>query len=259
MRRYEQQALVDFDQLVITTSSDRDKLSTLIGPEQKNIEVVSNGVDTDYFTPWNGPRTSDSLVFCAKLDYFPNAQAILHFCENILPLIWKQRPQVHLAIVGNNPPQAVRELTTDERITVTGYVPDIRPYLGSASVVIAPLVVAAGMQNKVLEALSMGMPTVTTPRCSHALGTQDGVHLLVAEDPQAYTQAIVKLLGDLQLAQRLGKVGRQFVVEHYSWASAANILDRLYNAIVTRPRQQDRAADLALLVQEVGVYPKVSL
>ncbi len=98
MRRYEQRTLVDFDQLIITTSSDRDKLATLTGQAQ-NIEVVNNGVDSDYFTPWNGPRAADSLVFCAKLDYFPNAQAILHFCEQTLPLIWKQRPQVRLTIV----------------------------------------------------------------------------------------------------------------------------------------------------------------
>jgi sugar transferase (PEP-CTERM/EpsH1 system associated) len=240
MRRYERHGLVDFDQLIITTASDRDKLGTQTGQTQ-HIEVVSNGVDSDYFTPYKGPGAADSLVFCAKLDYFPNAQAILHFCEHILPLLWKQRPQVRLTIVGSNPPQSVRELAADERITVTGYVPDTRPYLGAASVAIAPLMVAAGMQNKVLEALAMAKPTVTTPRCSRALGVQNGVHLLVAEEPQAYANAVVKLLEDLEFAERLGRAGRQFVAEHYSWASAAHILDRLYKTMVTTSRQQDLA------------------
>ena len=247
MRRYEQRALADFDQLIITTPSDRDKLATLTGQAQ-HIEVVSNGVDMDYFTPWNGSRVADSLVFCAKLDYFPNVQAILHFCEQTLPLIWKQRPQVRLTIVGNNPPQSVRALAINERITVTGYVADIRSYLGAASVIIAPLLVAAGMQNKILEALAMGMPIVTTPRCSRTLGTQGGVHLLEAEAPQAFAKAIMKLLDDSQLAQQLGGAGRQFVAEHYSWASAANMLNRLYNRIINTPRGQNLEANLALSI-----------
>src|SRR5438105_3533886 len=91
MRRYEQRALLEFDQLVITSPSDRDKLAKLPG-QGPPIEVVSNGVDLDYFTPWSGPQVADSLVFCAKLDYFPNAQAILHFCEQTLPLVWRDRP-----------------------------------------------------------------------------------------------------------------------------------------------------------------------
>jgi len=240
MRRYEQRALVDFDQLVITTSSDRDKLATLTG-QAHHIEVVSNGVDIDYFTPWNGPRAADSLVFCGKLDYFPNAQAILHFCELTLPLIWKHRPQVRLTIVGNNPPQSVRALTVDKRISVTGYVADTRPYLGAASVVIAPLLVAAGMQNKVLEALAMGMPTVTTPSCSRILGAKGGIHLLEAEEPRAFAKAIVKLLDDPQLAQQLGIAGRQFVAEHYNWTRVANTLNRLYHSMVNAPERQDMA------------------
>ncbi|GAC1342333.1 MAG: glycosyltransferase [Ktedonobacteraceae bacterium] len=245
MRRYERLELTDFDQLTISSASDRDLLGRLIGQAQ-NIQVVSNCVDTDYFTPWAGLRAIDSLVYSAKLDYFPNTQAILHFCENTLPLVWKKRPQVRLIIVGSNPPQSVRALATDKRITVTGYVPDIRPYLGTASVALAPLLVAAGTQFKILEALAMGTPIVTTPRCSLALGTSDGVHLLVAEEPQAYVDAIVKLLDDPQLAQRLGATGRQFVAEHYSWTNAANTLNRLYHSTIVKLRQQDLAGNLAV-------------
>ena len=187
---------------------------------------------------------ADSLVFCAKLDYFPNVQAILHFCEHTLPLIWQQRSQVRLTIVGNNPPRAVRALAADERITVTGYVPDVRPYLGKASVALAPLLVAAGTQFKVLEALSMGTPTVTTPRCARALGAQDGVHLLVAEQPPAYAEAIMRLLNDPPFASQLGRAGRQFVIEHYSWANAAATLETLYDAIALKPKQPVMATNL---------------
>lgn len=246
MRRYERHALVDFDQLIISAQVDRDQLGRLTGQPQ-SIQVVSNGVDTDYFTPWPGPRAAKALVFCAKLDYSPNAQAILHFCKHILPLVWRQHADVRLAIVGSNPPQAVRALGTDERITVTGYVPDTRPYLGTASVALAPLLVAAGTQFKILEALAMSTPVVTTPGCCRALGAEDGVHLLVAEEPQAYADAIVKLLDDPELGRRLGRAGRLFVTERFSWTSSARTLNKLYHAMLARREQRVPVANLALL------------
>jgi len=131
-------------------------------------------------------------------------------------------------------------------------VPDIRPYLGTASVVIAPLLVAAGMQNKVLESLAMGMPTVATPRCSRTLGAQDVVHILEADEPQAFAKAIVELLDNPQLAQQMGEAGRQFVAEHYTWESAANTLNKLYSRIVNAPGRQDLAAKLALITWEAS-------
>ena len=243
MRRYEGKVLADFDRLIISSAFDREKLGNITGQPQA-IEVVSNGVDTDYFAFEPGPRTTDSLVFCAKLDYFPNTQAIIHFCEHVLPLVWKQRPQVRLTIVGNNPPEGVLRLSVDGRITVTGYVPDIRPYLGTASVALAPLLVAAGTQFKVLEALSMGTPTVTTPRCSQALGTKDGVHLLTAEKPPAFARAIVRLLNDPLFAGRLGRSGRQFV-ERYNWKEASRVLEQLYYDIMPAPGQDEPAVNVA--------------
>ncbi|MGI9059859.1 MAG: glycosyltransferase family 4 protein [Ktedonobacteraceae bacterium] len=244
MRRYERRELPAFNQVVIASASDRDRLGKLTG-QPHNIQVVSNCVDTDYFTPRAEPRAVDSLVYSAKLDYFPNTQAILHFCKKTLPLVWKQHPQVRLTIVGSNPSSQIRALATDTRITVTGYVPDIRPYLGTASVALAPLLVAAGTQFKILEALAMCTPIVTTPRCSSALGTQNGVHLLVAEESQACADGIVKLLDNPQLAQQLGNAGRRFVTENYSWPIATTVLNRLYNAAVAQPEQQEVAADLA--------------
>ena len=244
MRRYEQTALTDFDKLIISSANDRDRLGELIG-SPRTIEVVSNGVDTDFFTDQSEARVVDSLVFCAKLDYFPNAQAILHFCENILPLIWQKCPQARLTIVGNNPPKAVRALAVDGRITVTGYVPDIRTYLGAASVALAPLLVAAGSQLKVLEALSMGAPMVTTPRCARALGAEDGVHLLVADEPQAFAEAVVRLLNDAEYAGQLGRAGRQFVIERYCWTGAVESLRRLYDEIALAQVRQEALALVA--------------
>jgi sugar transferase (PEP-CTERM/EpsH1 system associated) len=242
MRRYERQSLAAFDQVVITSGHDRDCLIKL-GEQPAHIKVVANGVDIEYFTPSDCPREKDSLVFCAKLDYFPNAQAIVHFCREILPLIWERRPQVRLTIVGNNPPQAVRDLSADERITVTGYVPDIRPYLDKASVALAPLRVAAGMQNKVLEALAMGLPVVATPGSCRSLQVRHETHLLIAEGVESYANAVLCLLEDSQFAQDLGNAGRYYVEQYHSWAASANTLSNLYRLIADLRNQQKQSLD----------------
>ena len=223
MRYYERSCLPALDQVVITSPYDRDCLLKL-GKACEHIQVVPNGVDTAYFTPLPVPRESDSLVFCAKMDYYPNAQAMLHFCREVLPLIWKRRPEVRLTIVGNNPPQAIRELKADPRISVTGFVPDIRPYLSRASVALAPLLVTAGIQNKVLEALAMGTPVVATPGSCRSLLVQHERHLLIAEGAQTYARAILRMLENPAFAQQLARAGRDYVEQHYSWEAAASAL-----------------------------------
>ncbi len=243
MRRYEPRVLSALNRVVITSAYDRDYLIAL-GEQPDHIQVVKNGVDTEYFTPPTSPRAKDSLVFCAKLDYYPNSQAVLDFCQNVLPLIWKQCPQVRLTIVGNGPPASVRALSIDNRISVIGYVPDTRPYLGGASVALAPLKVAVGIQNKVLEALAMGTPLVATPASCRALQVSDGKHLLMAEEKQAFADAVLKLLEDPFLAQNLGIAGRQYMKEHHGWMDAANTLSDLYHELVSGQGQRERIRDV---------------
>jgi polysaccharide biosynthesis protein PslH len=178
------------------------------------------------------------------LDYYPNSQAIVDFCQNVLPLIWKRRPQVRLTIVGNGPPASVRALSLDNRISVVGYVPDTRPYLGRASVALAPLKVAVGIQNKVLEALAMATPLVATPASCRALQVTDGKHLLIEEENQAYAEAVLKMLEEPLFAQNLGMAGRQYMKEHHSWITAANTLSNLYQGLVSGQRQRERVLDV---------------
>ncbi len=227
MQQYEPHVLSQFDQVIITSEYDRRYLLRA-GLSEDRVHVVPNGVDTEYFTPPIGSREADSLVFCAKMDYYPNAQAMLYFCQEILPRIWAHRPQVRLTIVGNNPPPAIQALSVDKRIHVTGYVPDIRPYLSKASLALAPLQVAAGMQNKVLEALAAATPLVATPAACRALQLEDGRHLLIADGVQPYADAVLRLLADPQTAQRLGEHGRHYVEERHSWLQSVKDLSYLY-------------------------------
>lgn len=230
MEYFEPHLLSTFEHVVITSPYDKELLQAF-SERLKHIHVIPNGVDTAYFTPRSQARIADSLVFCAKLDYYPNNQAILLFCQQILPLVWQRRPQVRLTIVGNNPPPAVRALSVDKRIVVTGYVPDIRPYLASAAVALSPLVVAAGMQNKVLEAMAMGTPMVATPVSCRSLQTVHEKHLLIADGPQAFAYAIIHLLENSHLAEKLGTTGQEYVLEKHSWWRAARILSTLYQSI----------------------------
>ena len=153
---------------------------------------------------------------------------------------------MRLTIVGNNPPQAVRNLGLDRRITVTGYVPDIRPYLSKATIALAPLQIAAGMQNKVLEALAMGLPVVATPGSCRSLQVKNGIELLIAEGGQAYADAVLKVLDNQQLARDLGSAGRRYVELNHSWEATAKILSNLYQALVEKRDQQGLVLDPAL-------------
>jgi sugar transferase (PEP-CTERM/EpsH1 system associated) len=247
MRRYERLALRAFDRVVITAQHDADRLRAL-GEDVQHIEVVPNGVDTSYFTAPVSPAQTDSLVFCAKLDYYPNAQAIVAFCRETLPLIWEQSPRVRLTIVGNNPPREVVALGLDGRITVTGSVPDVRPYLGRAAVALAPLQIAAGMQNKVLEAMAMGLPVVATAASCRSLGVKHGRELLVAEGGRANADAVLGLLANRQLAHELGRAGRRYVELNHSWEATAQRLSELYQALLEQrdQRAQARHSVLAL-------------
>jgi sugar transferase (PEP-CTERM/EpsH1 system associated) len=245
MCRYETRFLYAFDHVMITSARDRELLISL-GEEPEHIHVVPNGVDTDYFVPTSTPREADSLVFCAKMDYYPNAQAILMFCRDVLPHIWESRPQVRLTIVGNNPPAPVQALSTDKRITVTGYVADIRSYLRRTSVALAPLLMATGMQNKVLEALAMGTPMVATPASCRSLQVYDGIHLLIAEGPSAFAWAVLRLLEDQPLAEQLSTMGRIYVEESHSWKHSADIVCDLYRAATKTVAQDEQTPGIAL-------------
>lgn len=246
MYSYEAQSLRLFDHVMITSAHDRELLISL-GEEPGHIHVVPNGVDTDYFFPSLVLRDADSLVFCAKLDYYPNAQAILMFCRDVLPLIWERRPQVRLTIVGNNPPASVRALSEDARIIVTGYVVDIRPYLERASVALAPLLVAAGMQNKVLEALAIGTPLVATPVSCRSLQVRDGLHLLIAEEPPAFARAVLQLLENQPLAEQLSTMGRRYVEAHHSWRHTADMVCNLYHTTAKKVLQYNQVSGATLV------------
>ncbi len=201
-----------------------------LAPESAaRVEVLGNGVDTSYFEALPerpSPYASGQwpIVFVGTMDYHPNVDAVCWFADKILPLLRQRWPGAHFHIVGRNPSPAVRALA-GQGITVTGAVPDVRPWLQHAAAVVAPLRVVRGIINKALEAMAMGRPVVMTSACAQALQTQHGQQVLVADDEAGFVAQLELLLEEKGAADELGRAARQFVQAAYSWAERMARLD----------------------------------
>lgn len=235
-RRYEGQLLRDYDRILVTSPEDRKALEDLMDPDtqhraHKDVVVLPNGVDLSYFAPLDLARQDETLVFTGKMSYHANVASVLYLHGEIMPLIWNERPNVQLWIVGKDPSAPVRALAQDNRVTVTGYVPDLRPYLARATLAISPIRYGVGIQNKVLEAMALRTPVVTTPGACVALKAEPGQHLLAGDSPGGIAQHVLRLLDDRELRERLGASGRAYVEEHHNWLSIAADLESVYESV----------------------------
>ena len=218
--RYERWVAETFEETWLISDADRQVLAHSC-PEA-NIRVVPNGVDLEQFHPTGQHCLPDSLIFVGHLRVLHNIDAATFLAQEVLPLVRRRAPNCTLSIVGADPAPQIRQLGQSPGVTVTGFVPDLNEYLNNAAVFVAPLRFAAGIQNKVLEAMAAGRPVVTTSLVNDGLGARAGRHVLVADDAHSTAQQIVKLLTDAQIREELGRAGRRFVEERYSWAHAVN-------------------------------------
>ena len=193
-----------------------------------------NGVDTEYFSPGDGAYDSERLCFIGRMDYYPNQEAMFDFCLETLPLIRARQPGVRLDIVGAEPPAAVRRLGRIPGVTVTGSVPDVRPYARRSAVTVAPLRIARGTQNKILEALAMGVPVVSSRDAAGGIDAIPGEHFLTATSPREYADAVLRLLADRGERRRLSVAGRERMLSHHSWMRSMRELDRIIAACLAR-------------------------
>ncbi|ODP36837.1 TIGR03087 family PEP-CTERM/XrtA system glycosyltransferase [Sphingomonas turrisvirgatae] len=197
------------------------------------VHAVGNGIDTAVFDPHASFKpqkvTGPLIVFTGQMDYRPNSEGVRWFVEAILPQVRSAHPDVRFAIVGRNPDADVRALAREPGVIVTGAVGDVRPWLAAASVVVVPLKLARGVQNKVLEAMAMARPVVAS--AAAATGIDHGGTISVAEDASATVEAIVTLLADAAAAQRLGDAARVRVIERHGWAAQLAALDAVLDEI----------------------------
>jgi sugar transferase (PEP-CTERM/EpsH1 system associated) len=192
------------------------------GLDAETVHAVENGIDTDRFDPAlplgeAGGGEGPLAVFTGQMDYRPNIDAVQWFVAEIFPLVRKVHPAARFAIVGRAPAEEVRALAALPGVTVTGEVPDVRPWLAAADAVVAPLLLARGVQNKLLEAMAMARPVVASTAAATGIDAAPGEHLLIAGDAAAMAAAVVRIFDDPEAAARMGTAARERMIARYGW------------------------------------------
>jgi polysaccharide biosynthesis protein PslH len=235
-RREERRCGESVGLLLATSARDRHLFERELG--LRRVAVVPNGVDLTEFGPSSRDPATDTILFSGLMSYYPNQQAVRWFIRDVFPAVLRRRPGARLVVAGAAPPRWLSALA-GPRVEVTGFVPDIRPYLARAAVVVAPLLIGGGTRVKILEALAMERPVVSTSLGAEGLDLAHGASVLVADTPQAFSDAIVAVLEEPGLARQLGSRGRLHVAEHFDWNWIGNGLHRLLaSRIGLAPRAQ---------------------
>jgi sugar transferase (PEP-CTERM/EpsH1 system associated) len=224
----------------VVVSEVEANLYRQFGPKNL-IHVIPNGVDLEYFAPQSADETV-SCVFVGALDYKPNVEGAAWFCRQVWPELHRRHPHARCQLVGRRPTAAVEELKTIPGVEVIGQVPDVRPYVASAQVVIAPLQIARGIQNKVLEALAMAKAVVASPQAFAGLAARAGEHLLPARTEPEWIAQIERLWNDTTSRNQLGSAGREFVVANHCWTTCLQPFADLLNIAKPSPNGQEAHA-----------------
>jgi len=197
------------------------------------IEVVPNGVDVGYFRSGGSREVPGRLIFVGGMNWYPNRDAVRFLCDEIWPRLRSgTNPPLSMTIVGAHPPPELLELASrDSRVSAPGFVDDVRPYFDEAQIYICPMRDGGGTRLKILDALAMGKPMVSTVRGCEGIEVVDGRHVLLADDPERFAGAIVQLAGDAGLRARLAEAGRSLVERTYSWEVIGDHLGRIYDRL----------------------------
>ncbi len=231
LAEWEARMAQEFDATLLVSRDEAALLQRRVPAARCKIGVFENGVDADYFSPqrdYPNPFARDvkGVVFTGAMDYWPNIDAVTWFAERIFPAIRHAVPAVQFAIVGSRPGETVGRLARQPGVVVTGSVPDVRPWLAHAACVVAPLRIARGVQNKVLEAMAMARPVVASPQAAEGIRAEAGRDLILAQGEAEFAQAVV---GRLQNALPT-EPARNCILAHYDWARNLAAIDPLFEA-----------------------------
>jgi len=216
LERFQKRIWEKFDSCIVCSALDKKIMEEKTG--KLNISVINNGVDTNYFKRNSYPVSKNALVYTGEIGWYPNEDAIMYFVKDIFPLIKKSEPEVKFWIVGNNPSSKIKKLAEkDKSIIVTGFVDDVREFMGKASVYVAPLRIGSGTRLKILEALSMEKPVISTSIGCEGLDVEGDKHLLIKDNPEEFARAVSSLLKNEGLCASLGQNGRRLAQERYDW------------------------------------------
>jgi len=243
LRDCEYEIVTRFANTIVTTGREAallDKLDEFT--RRARLRVITNGVDLDYFQPSaQAPdTTSPRLVFIGAMDYFANAEGARYFAEEVFPLVRSRESRAKFSIVGANPTSEVKKLARHPGVTVTGFVPDVRPYLRDAAVCVVPLRIARGVQNKVLEAMAAGKAVIASPEAVAGLRVVDGEHLMVADGPQRFADATLEVIRDESLRESLEMRARRLAETEHDWKPLLQKMAELVETVGAREHKPGR-------------------
>ncbi|GAC1357329.1 MAG: glycosyltransferase [Ktedonobacteraceae bacterium] len=239
--KYEAHLLNEQVQVSTISEVDRDAMLALLPKicsdstcenAGRFIEVLPNGIDTDYFFPTEEKYRPYNIVFSGKMSYHANIAAVHYLYHQIMPLIWEKQPMATLTIVGSKPPRSVRILAADERVEVTGYVDDIRPYIRRAHIMMSPMVYSVGLQNKVLEAMALGTPSIISHQSARALGAKPNYHMFVAASVDEFAAKAFQLMDDSALRTAMSLHGCAYVESYHNWHVITERLLTMYQRAI---------------------------
>lgn len=234
VKRYETRVLKKFDKILTATLKDQEILKRY-NPDL-DIFVLPTCVDVSYFKPSGSDNDSKNLVFVGSMSAIFNADAILYFSKEIFPLILKKIPETHLYVVGLNPSQDIYNLA-NRNVTVTGSVEDVRPYVYKSCVFVVPLRFGSGIKGKVLEAMALGRPVITTSIGAQGLSVVSDEHLIIEDDPKEFAVKTIVLLNNKLLRQKLIQNGLKLVNERYTWEKIIPQLNSIFYNLVCQIRR----------------------
>lgn len=234
---------------VCTTVADADAQMVRKLAPQTQVRVIPNGVDAEYYRPQDLPEQANTIIFTGAMAFPPNVSAVLHFYQHIFPRIRRELPDVRFIVAGRDPAPAIVALGEDPAVTVTGFVDDMRPWLSRASVMVCPMISGSGIKNKVLEALAMARPVVSTTLGIEALDVTDGRELRIANTVDEFAAAVLALLRDTNARHRMAQAGRALVHRRYTWDACAASYDELYMQLARRSHsvEQQQMLESSLL------------
>ena len=231
LRREELGTYRDADGVYLCSAEDERRLLDVI-PGARTA-VIPNAADVEYYQPrpTDPPPDGRTVVFFGLLSYAPNVDGVIYFVQKIWPRIAEAHPEARLKIIGGKPPRSL-QLLAGPRVELTGFVPDLRPHLAAAAAVVVPLRLGGGTRLKIVEAMAMGKAIVSTTLGAEGIEAIPGRDLLIEDQPEAFADAVNRLLGDPELAARIGQSARGLAVERYSWSGAARALEGFYRGIL---------------------------
>src|SRR6267154_194192 len=224
-----------FSRIIMNSRIDEEFFKTL--DPSANTLTIGNGVDSEFFTPTDGNSDMTKLVFTGVMNYDPNEDAAIYFCDAILPLIQERYPQVQFWVVGKDPTEKVQLLAQRPGVHVTGGVPDVRPFLEAAGIFVCPLRCGAGVKNKILAALAMQKAVVATRVSLEGLDLREDKHVTAADDARTFAAQVIRLIEDANMAARLGRNGQAYVRAEYSWERNAAQFEGILQYAVNHHRR----------------------